>query len=147
MIDSRLVCLLYYNFFLFRLCRYLIPRVLSIPLELFGLRAYFFRHVQVCNAGTESIQWSVRQGVGLKVKKPNILTCKEEQWMLKSKDEALDHSKGLNNRSFTSVAGTFFIRMSFARLVYISLSFTYLKAMKSSCSSHFFYSLFLIRVL
>jgi hypothetical protein len=42
MTDSRFVCLLCYNFVLFRLYRYLVSRVLSIPLELFGLCACFF---------------------------------------------------------------------------------------------------------
>jgi hypothetical protein len=68
----------------------------------------FGRYAQVRNVDTEFVQWSVRQGVGLNVKKSDVLTHEEEQWMLKSEGAALDHLKGLTTNLFTSVAVIFF---------------------------------------
>ena len=68
------------------------------------------RYAQVQNAGTESVQQSVRQGVGLKVKKSDILSHEEEQWMLRSEGALLDHPKGLNNRFVYFCCCNFFIQ-------------------------------------
>ena len=70
----------------------------------------FCRYAQVRNAGTEPVQRSVRQGVGLKVKKSDILSREEEQWMLRSEGASLDHPKGLNNRFVYFCCRNFFIR-------------------------------------
>jgi hypothetical protein len=68
------------------------------------------RDALVRNAGTEAVQQSVRQGVGLKVKKSDVLTREEEQLMLKSDGASLDHPKGLNNRFVYFCCKNFFIR-------------------------------------
>ena len=68
------------------------------------------RYSQVRNVGTESVQRSVRQGVGLKVKTSDILSRKEEQWMLWNEGALLDHPKGLNNRFVYFCCRNFFIR-------------------------------------
>jgi hypothetical protein len=69
-----------------------------------------FRYAPVRNAGTEAVQRSVRQGVGLKVKKSDVLTREEEKLMLKNDGASLDHPKGLNNRFVYFCCKNFFIR-------------------------------------
>ena len=62
------------------------------------------------NAGTESVQQSVRQGVGLTMKKSDVLTRKEEREMLDSDGASLHHPRGLNNRFVYFCCRNFFIR-------------------------------------
>jgi hypothetical protein len=68
-----------------------------------------FRYAQVRNAGTEAMQRFVKEGIGFKVKKSDVLTRKEEL-LIKSEGASLDHLKGLNQSFVYFCCRNFFIR-------------------------------------
>jgi hypothetical protein len=64
----------------------------------------------VRNAGSESVQRSVRVGFGQTVRKSDVLTFLEEQVILKSACCSVEHPHGLNNRMVVFCLRNFFIR-------------------------------------
>jgi hypothetical protein len=70
----------------------------------------FFRYALVCNAGSESVQRSVREGLGQRVQKSDILSLAEEQTILASPCCSVDHPQGLNNRMRIFCLRIFLIR-------------------------------------
>lgn len=74
------------------------------------MSAISYRYAQVQNAGTEFVQQSAHQGVGLTVKKFDVLTRKEEREILDSDGASLHNPRGLNNRFVYFCSRNFFIR-------------------------------------
>jgi hypothetical protein len=68
------------------------------------------RYALVRNAGTEAVYRSVRGGLGLVVKKSDVLTLKEEQQVLVSNRASISTVRSLNSRMGYFLCRNFFIR-------------------------------------